>query len=154
MGGNIVEMTNSISTLRRPRLVPVTMLRRYKQRNPPRVILLVDNTEKLTSELINISAHGAVGKSLEHDASKFRLYISNDAGRTWRETLNGRYVFAVSDSGAITTALPMTPHIQHKTLQSSFSEGDSWKPIAFSSVDVTIDAVLTEPGWFYVLTKS
>ena len=93
-----------------------------------------------------IIAHGSVGLTLEDSPTQFNLYVSTDAGKTWRSTLSGRYVVAVSDSGAITTALPMTPTMQHNKLEFSSTEGNKWKKIQFSDGPVTVDAVLTEPG--------
>ena len=93
-----------------------------------------------------IIAHGSIGLTLEDSPTMFSLYASTDAGKTWRSTLSGRYVVAVSDSGAITTALPMTPTMQHNKLEFSSTEGNKWQKIQFSDGPVTVDAVLTEPG--------
>ena len=75
------------------------------------------------------------------------------AGRSWREVLSGRYALALSDSGAITTAVPMRQNEKFHSLEFSKSGGKSWQKVKFSNNQVTIDAVLSEPGWLFIQWK-
>lgn len=52
----------------------------------------------------------------------------------------------MSDSGAITTVVPMQTSEKYSSLRFSKSNGNDWQRIKFSEAEVTIDAVLTEPG--------
>ena len=79
----------------------------------------------------------------------YKSRLSNffsEAGRTWREALQGRYALAMSDSGAITTVVPLTTHEKFSSLRYTLSEGNNWNRAKFSDAEVTIDAVLSEPG--------
>ena len=52
----------------------------------------------------------------------------------------------MSDSGAITTVVPLTTHEKFSSLRYTLSEGNNWNRTKFSDAEVTIDAVLSEPG--------
>ncbi|KAK4886327.1 hypothetical protein RN001_002598 [Aquatica leii] len=91
-----------------------------------------------------IIATGVIGKSLK---GHFGVYISTDAGFTWRQVLKDLYFFNMGDHGGVMTAvkyyknLGETRHILYST-----DEGEKWSQIAFHDEDLRLYGLMTEPG--------
>jgi hypothetical protein len=75
------------------------------------------------------------------------VYISNDAGLTWKQTLRDLYFFNMGDHGGILTAVKYfklrgeTRHVLYST-----DEGENWKQAAFHDQDIRLYGLMTEPG--------
>ncbi|RZC34546.1 sortilin-related receptor-like [Asbolus verrucosus] len=91
-----------------------------------------------------LMATGVVGKSLK---DHYGVYISNDAGLTWKQTLRDLYFFNMGDHGGILAAVKYfklrgeTRHILYST-----DEGENWKQTAFHDQDIRLYGLMTEPG--------
>ncbi|KAJ8276085.1 hypothetical protein COCON_G00078370 [Conger conger] len=88
-----------------------------------------------------LMATGSVGRNL---ASKANVYVSSSGGVRWREALAGPHFYSWGDHGGILMAIMQgTPT---KTLKFSTNEGETWSEFNFSSSDVYVYQLLTEPG--------
>ncbi|XP_044254445.1 sortilin-related receptor-like isoform X1 [Tribolium madens] len=91
-----------------------------------------------------IIATGVLGKSLK---GHYGVYISSDAGQTWRQTLRDLYFFNMGDHGGILTAVKYfklrgeTRHVLYST-----DEGETWKQAAFHDQNIRLYGLMTEPG--------
>nr|CAI5865438.1 unnamed protein product [Callosobruchus analis] len=91
-----------------------------------------------------IMATGVIGKSLK---GHYGVYISLDAGLTWRHILRDLYFFNMGDHGGILTAVKYyktkgeTRHIEY-----SIDEGKQWKKTAFHNEELKLYGLMTEPG--------
>ncbi|KAJ3658176.1 hypothetical protein Zmor_009933 [Zophobas morio] len=91
-----------------------------------------------------IIATGVLGKSLK---GHYGVYISNDAGLTWRQTLRDLFFFNMGDHGGILAAVKYfklrgeTRYILYST-----DEGEEWQQAEFHSEDIRLYGLMTEPG--------
>ncbi|XP_066457586.1 VPS10 domain-containing receptor SorCS1 [Eleutherodactylus coqui] len=90
-----------------------------------------------------IVASGNVGSELtETDIS---MFISSDAGNTWRQIFEEEHSVLYLDQGGVLVAMKHTSlPIRHLWL--SFDEGRSWSKYTFTSNPLFVDGVLGEPG--------
>ncbi|XP_036379298.1 sortilin-related receptor-like [Megalops cyprinoides] len=88
-----------------------------------------------------IMATGSVGRSL---ANKPNVYVSSSAGARWREALAGPHFYSWGDHGGILMAIMQgSPTTK---LKFSTNEGETWTEFQFSSREVYVYQLLTEPG--------
>nr|XP_023026700.1 sortilin-related receptor-like [Leptinotarsa decemlineata] len=75
-----------------------------------------------------ILATGVMGNNLEgqHD-----VYISVDAGLTWRQTLKGSHLYRIGDHGGILVAVEYFEDEAIRVIKYSTDEGTHWKEIIF-----------------------
>lgn len=91
-----------------------------------------------------ILATGVLGSNLK---GHYGVYISLDAGLTWRQTLRDLYFFNMGDFGGILTAVKYykskgeTRHILY-----SLDEGETWNSTVFHNEDMRLYGLMTEPG--------
>ncbi|XP_043992445.1 VPS10 domain-containing receptor SorCS1-like isoform X1 [Gambusia affinis] len=90
-----------------------------------------------------IIASGVVGPELS--SVNVSIFITSDAGNTWREVFQEEYsVFFLNQGGSL-VAIRHTPlPIRHIWL--SFDEGRNWDKYSFTSSPLYVDGVLGEPG--------
>ncbi|XP_037127080.1 VPS10 domain-containing receptor SorCS1-like isoform X1 [Syngnathus acus] len=90
-----------------------------------------------------IIASGVVGPELT--TTNVSIFITSDAGNTWREAFQEEYsVFFLNQGGSL-VAIRHTPlPIRHIWL--SFDEGRNWDKFSFTSSPLYVDGVLGEPG--------
>ncbi|XP_051936774.1 VPS10 domain-containing receptor SorCS1-like [Hippocampus zosterae] len=90
-----------------------------------------------------IIASGVVGPELT--TTNVSIFITSDAGNTWREVFQEEYsVFFLNQGGSL-VAIRHTPlPIRHIWL--SFDEGRNWDKFSFTSSPLYVDGVLGEPG--------
>ncbi|KAG8551366.1 hypothetical protein GDO81_004072 [Engystomops pustulosus] len=88
-------------------------------------------------------AAGNIGSELmETDVS---MFISSDAGNTWRQIFEEEHSVLYLDQGGVLVAMKHTSlPIRHLWL--SFDEGRSWSKYTFTSNPLFVDGVLGEPG--------
>ncbi|KAM9818171.1 VPS10 domain-containing receptor SorCS1 isoform 2-T3 [Syngnathus typhle] len=90
-----------------------------------------------------IVASGSSGSELT--TSNVSVYITSDAGNTWRQIFNEEYAVLYLDQGGALVAIRHTPlPIRHLWL--SFDEGRQWNKYSFTSTPLFVDGVLGEPG--------
>uniref|UniRef100_H3AHG6 Sortilin related VPS10 domain containing receptor 1 n=1 Tax=Latimeria chalumnae TaxID=7897 RepID=H3AHG6_LATCH len=90
-----------------------------------------------------IVASGSIGTGLSVNDKK--MFISSDAGNTWREIFEEDHSVLYLDRGGALVAIKHTSSaIRHLWL--SFDEGRSWNKHSFTSVSLFVDGVLGEPG--------
>ncbi|XP_041645549.1 VPS10 domain-containing receptor SorCS1-like [Cheilinus undulatus] len=90
-----------------------------------------------------IIASGVVGPELTN--TNVSIFITSDAGNTWKEVFQEEYsVFFLNQGGSL-VAIRHTPlPIRHIWL--SFDEGRNWDKYSFTSSPLYVDGVLGEPG--------
>ncbi|XP_061824139.1 VPS10 domain-containing receptor SorCS1-like isoform X1 [Nerophis lumbriciformis] len=90
-----------------------------------------------------IIASGVVGPELS--TTNVSIFITFDAGNTWKEAFQEEYsVFYLNQGGSL-VAIRHTPlPIRHIWL--SFDEGRNWDKFSFTSSPLYVDGVLGEPG--------
>ncbi|XP_055018602.1 LOW QUALITY PROTEIN: VPS10 domain-containing receptor SorCS1-like [Boleophthalmus pectinirostris] len=90
-----------------------------------------------------IIASGVIGPELT--STNVSVFITSDAGNTWREVFQEEYsVFFLNQGGSL-VAIRHTPlPIRHIWL--SFDEGRNWDKYSFTSSLLYVDGVLGEPG--------
>ncbi|KAM3912701.1 VPS10 domain-containing receptor SorCS1 isoform 1-T1 [Leptodactylus fuscus] len=90
-----------------------------------------------------IVASGNIGSELtESDVS---MFISSDAGNTWRQIFEEEHSVLYLDQGGVLVAMKHTSlPIRHLWL--SFDAGRSWSKYTFTSNPLFVDGVLGEPG--------
>lgn len=87
---------------------------------------------------------GVVGRNLK---GHYGVYISLDAGLTWRQTLRDMYFFNMGDHGGILSAVKYyrnkgeTRHIEY-----SVDEGETWNKTEFHNEELKLYGLMTEPG--------
>ncbi|XP_061883144.1 VPS10 domain-containing receptor SorCS1 isoform X2 [Entelurus aequoreus] len=90
-----------------------------------------------------ILASGSFGSELTN--RNISVYITSDAGNTWRQIFNEEYAVLYLDQGGALVAIRHTPlPIRHLWL--SFDEGRQWSKYSFISIPLFVDGVLGEPG--------
>ncbi|TRY81630.1 hypothetical protein DNTS_002615, partial [Danionella cerebrum] len=90
-----------------------------------------------------IVASGSIGSELS--SSNVSMFITSDAGNTWRQIFDEEYSVLYLDQGGALVAIRHTPlPIRHLWL--SFDEGRVWNKYSFTSSPLFVDGVLGEPG--------
>ncbi|XP_061628110.1 VPS10 domain-containing receptor SorCS1 isoform X1 [Phyllopteryx taeniolatus] len=90
-----------------------------------------------------IVASGSFGSELT--TSNVSVYITSDAGNTWRQIFSEEYAVLYLDQGGALVAIRHTPlPIRHLWL--SFDEGRQWNKYSFTNTPLFVDGVLGEPG--------
>ncbi|XP_059410587.1 VPS10 domain-containing receptor SorCS1 isoform X2 [Carassius carassius] len=90
-----------------------------------------------------IVASGSIGTELT--SSNVSMFITSDAGNTWRQIFDEEYSVLYLDQGGALVAIRHTPlPIRHLWL--SFDEGRVWNKYSFTSSPLFVDGVLGEPG--------
>ncbi|XP_029691212.1 VPS10 domain-containing receptor SorCS1-like isoform X1 [Takifugu rubripes] len=90
-----------------------------------------------------IIASGVVGAELTN--TNVSIFITADAGNTWREIFQEEYSIFFLNQGGSLVAIRHTPlPIRHIWL--SFDEGRNWDKYSFTSSPLYVDGVLGEPG--------
>lgn len=91
-----------------------------------------------------VLATGVLGPSLK---GKQNIYLSIDAGTTWRQILSGNYLYAFGDFGAIIVAIA---HYSKggvtNELFYSLDDGESFSILQFAKDKIRVYGLLTEPG--------
>nr|XP_060483668.1 VPS10 domain-containing receptor SorCS1-like [Panthera onca] len=73
------------------------------------------------------------------------MFVSSDAGNTWRQIFEEEHSVLYLDQGGVLVAMKHTSlPIRHLWL--SFDEGRSWSKYSFTSIPLFVDGVLGEPG--------
>ncbi|KAK1906022.1 VPS10 domain containing receptor SorCS1 [Dissostichus eleginoides] len=90
-----------------------------------------------------IIASGVVGPELT--SNNVSIFITSDAGNSWREVFQEEYSLFFLNQGGSLVAIRHTPlPIRHIWL--SFDEGRNWDKYSFTSSPLYVDGVLGEPG--------
>ncbi|XP_069022098.1 VPS10 domain-containing receptor SorCS1-like isoform X2 [Embiotoca jacksoni] len=90
-----------------------------------------------------IVASGSTGAELT--AANVSVFITSDAGNTWRQIFDEEYAVLYLDQGGALVAIRHTPlPIRHLWL--SFDEGRQWSKYSFTNTPLFVDGVLGEPG--------
>ncbi|XP_068113722.1 VPS10 domain-containing receptor SorCS1-like isoform X4 [Hyperolius riggenbachi] len=90
-----------------------------------------------------IVASGNIGSELTEN--EISMFISSDAGNTWRQIFEEEHSVLYLDQGGVLVAMKHTSlPIRHLWL--SFDEGRSWSKYTFTSNPLFVDGVLGEPG--------
>jgi len=91
-----------------------------------------------------IIAMGTVGTSLK---GRPGVYLSRDAGLTWRQVFRDYYFFNAGDHGGILVAVKyFKTEGETRELLYSTDEGESWSKHNFHVEDLRIYGLMTEPG--------
>ncbi|KAM4612416.1 VPS10 domain-containing receptor SorCS1 [Polymixia lowei] len=90
-----------------------------------------------------IVASGSIGSELAN--SNVSVFITSDAGNTWRQIFDEEYAVLYLDQGGALVAIRHTPlPIRHLWL--SFDEGRKWNKYSFTNSPLFVDGLLGEPG--------
>nr|XP_020449802.1 VPS10 domain-containing receptor SorCS1-like isoform X2 [Monopterus albus] len=90
-----------------------------------------------------IVASGSIGSELT--TNNVSVFITSDAGNTWRQIFDEEYAVLYLDQGGALVAIRHTPlPIRHLWL--SFDEGRQWNKYSFTNTPLFVDGVLGEPG--------
>ncbi|XP_024940142.1 sortilin-related receptor isoform X2 [Cephus cinctus] len=91
-----------------------------------------------------IMATGVIGTSLKgHPA----LYVSRDAGLTWKQVMRDYYFFNLGDHGGVLVAVKyFKSRDETNFIYYSTDEGDTWQTSPFSSEVLRVYGLMTEPG--------
>lgn len=91
-----------------------------------------------------ILASGVIGKSLKGHPC---VFISRDAGITWKQILKNYYFFNMGDHGGILVAVKyFKSKGETREILYSTDEGDKWVPYPFHSNDLKVYGLMTEPN--------
>ena len=74
------------------------------------------------------------------------LYLSRDGGVSWEQTLQGSWGVTVADHGGLLVAVRDYHHQPSTELKYTCNEGQTWTGFIYSSVNMTVYGVITEPG--------
>ena len=91
-----------------------------------------------------ILASANVGQTLGH---KTNVFLSADAGLSWRQVLQGNYYYNIGDHGGIIVAVKyFKTEGPTNTLEYSTDEGITWHQHKFYEEKLRIFGLITEPG--------
>nr|XP_057942775.1 VPS10 domain-containing receptor SorCS3-like [Doryrhamphus excisus] len=90
-----------------------------------------------------IVATGNIGAELSYN--NVGMYMSSDAGNSWRQIFEEEHNVWFLDKGGALVAVKQ-PSVPTKHLWVSFDEGRQWTQHSFSSVPLFVDGVLVEAG--------
>ncbi|KAH9504509.1 Sortilin- receptor [Bulinus truncatus] len=88
-----------------------------------------------------VIASGTLGSNLKGEPD---VFMSTNAGITWRQVLSGSYIYASADHGGVIVALHQ--FIPTNELVYSLDEGSSWSSYRFVDESIRVYGLLTEPG--------
>lgn len=91
-----------------------------------------------------IMATGVIGSSLKgHPA----LYVSRDAGLTWKQVLKDYYLFNMGDHGGLLVAVKyFKSRGETRDISYSTDEGETWQTYGFNEKMLRVYGLMTEPG--------
>ncbi|EZA49376.1 Sortilin-related receptor [Ooceraea biroi] len=91
-----------------------------------------------------IMATGVIGTSLKgHPA----LYVSRDAGLTWKQVLKDYYFFNMGDHGGLLVAVKyFKSRGETRDISYSTDEGETWQTYEFNEKMLRVYGLMTEPG--------
>lgn len=91
-----------------------------------------------------IMATGVIGSSLKgHPA----LYVSRDAGLTWKQVLREYYFFNMGDHGGLLVAVKyFKSRGETRDISYSLDEGETWQTYEFNEKMLRVYGLMTEPG--------
>ncbi|QPG99562.1 vacuolar protein sorting/targeting protein PEP1 [Epichloe festucae Fl1] len=75
-----------------------------------------------------VMGNGNTGSSLGH-YKEANLYVSDDAGSTWKKALDGPHKYEFGDSGSILVAIGDSGTANVKEFSYSLDHGDNWKKV-------------------------
>ncbi|KAF6714347.1 VPS10 domain-containing receptor SorCS3, partial [Oryzias melastigma] len=90
-----------------------------------------------------IVATGNIGAELSYN--NVGMFVSSDAGNTWRQIFEEEHNIWFLDRGGALVAVKQ-PSVPTRNLWVSFDEGRQWSQYTFSSVPLFVDGVLVEAG--------
>ncbi|XP_048483491.1 sortilin-related receptor isoform X4 [Plutella xylostella] len=91
-----------------------------------------------------IMATGVMGKSLKGIPG---VYLSRDAGLTWKRILKDYYFFNYGDHGGVLVAVKYFKNTgETRKIMYSTNEGIDWNSYQFNDDDLRIYGLMTEPG--------
>nr|CAD7443907.1 unnamed protein product [Timema bartmani] len=91
-----------------------------------------------------IMATGVLGKSLKGHPG---VFLSTDAGLSWRQILNDYYFFNFGDHGGVLVAVKYyKAHGETRELLYSTDDGETWQTYEFSKNNLRVYGLMTEPG--------
>ncbi|KAG5933690.1 hypothetical protein E4U53_000899 [Claviceps sorghi] len=76
-----------------------------------------------------VMGNGNTGRSLGH-FKKSHLYVSDDAGSTWKKALDGPHKYEFGDSGSILVAIKDSDSANIHDFSYSLDHGDNWKKVS------------------------
>eukprot|EP00118_Oscarella_pearsei_P028729 m.2788 g.2788 ORF g.2788 m.2788 type:complete len:1622 (+) comp8904_c0_seq1:25-4890(+) len=88
-----------------------------------------------------IVATGMLGHTLTFS---YDIYLSNDGGVTWQQSLAGEYYYNMGDHGGVIVAIDKQHATNH--LMFTVDEGLTWQRKNFSSYNVQVYGIVVEPG--------
>lgn len=91
-----------------------------------------------------IMATGVIGPNLKgHPA----LYVSRDAGLTWKQVLKDYYFFNIGDHGGLLVAVRyFKSRGETRDISYSTNEGETWQSYEFNEEMLRVYGLMTEPG--------
>jgi len=94
-----------------------------------------------------IIAHGTVSETVEELPTRFHVFVSRDAGKSWEDVFTKRHLFNIADHGAMIVGVQMMFLSPVKRIHFSNNYGASWTSHSFSKKEtINVDGLLTEPG--------
>ncbi|XP_046815781.1 sortilin-related receptor-like isoform X1 [Vespa crabro] len=91
-----------------------------------------------------IMATGVIGSSLK---GHLALYVSRDAGLTWKQVLKDYYFFNMGDHGGLLVAVKyFKSRGETRDLSYSIDEGETWQTYEFHEKMLRVYGLMTEPG--------
>lgn len=92
-----------------------------------------------------IMATGVVGKSLKGNPG---VFISRDAGLTWKQVLKEMHFYNIGDHGGVLIAVRYYKGEKEETSQILYStdEGETWHVKTFTDSKIKVYELMTEPG--------
>uniref|UniRef100_A0A336L6F8 Sortilin-related receptor n=1 Tax=Culicoides sonorensis TaxID=179676 RepID=A0A336L6F8_CULSO len=91
-----------------------------------------------------IMASGVIGKSLKGHPG---VFISRDAGLTWKQILKNYYFFNMGDHGGVLVAVKyFKSKGETNEILYSTDEGETWIPHPFHANDLKVYGLMTEPN--------
>lgn len=77
-----------------------------------------------------VMGNGNTGKSLGK-AEDSDLFVSDDAGRSWKKALDGQHKYEFGDSGSILVAIKDSSKADIQTISYSLDHGEKWESVSF-----------------------
>ena len=104
---------------------------------------MADNGKVFTSPAVGlVMGVGNAGDSLKH-YGQGNLWVSNDAGLTWSEALDGPHKYEFGDQGTVIVAVD-SEH-RAKEIKYSLNHGDDWMSFKFTNDAIQLAVLTTIP---------